>query len=815
MAMAAAAARPQPMPMVGAAVGDPNVEADDEDERNDEDEDLDGFDEGDATEELLELVRSKSNIERIDNAAQKYHKKALDLINRLQLAQDPDLIERDTLKMVVQLHQSRFYGCLSLPFSLAFFGFFALSAYLHEDITNVYMIESGLRKVLGHNLDVVDDIPQLWQWMRFDTLVPELFDQGKPTLKHETMTGKTFWSRVLTFNQLQGPLLLEQSRSEKEFCVDDIVKDLICYPQTSRSTATFGRNVNVNIATPAAGEYAGGTVTLAEREAYYRSSFSPVSQSRRLRSMRTEYMNYLPGGAEDEDDMFRAFIYPNTPRQLIDEHFKYLYDKGWLDIQSKQLSLKALLLNAEVGRPRLEQYQVIFGFSRGGGVFARMTLESLFLEFAADNVSLGTDFMFVMCLITMTLLEFKTVWQNIKQKICRKALGKFWTLLQWTIIVLGWAIVLGYLRQQQLRADVVTKLKSVIATQKADIPAEQNTFGQELFEASDVMVNFSGWFRLLLADYHLILMFRFFAAFRAQPRLGVVTSTLEASVVDIVHFLVVLLPTFMAYAISGCFIFGRRMETFATFDGAIGICFKMAMEGEYDWPELSTEHYWTAALWTWTFMLLMVLLMLNMVLAIVMDVYTEMRKNAGQSETVFVTIRNLVYRIYNWRRWVKHTEFLEKLPYMNFNIRRADVVEQFPNIPDRQLNALIYACKRESMGTHDSEHQNTMRMTMASKLAIDQIHEEIDQLYEAYDAATRPETDTVPTIDRDEPVKGWLHHIAKQMAAQNHFMLTAQWQLQQLQWKWQTIEAMHGVDVRFDNLPPLAANADCHEPEPL
>ena len=65
-------------------------------------------------------------------------------------------------------------------------------------------------------------------------------------------------------------------------------------------------------------------------------------------------------------------------------------------------------------------------------------------------------------------------------------------------------------------------------------------------------------------------MVRFFTSFSAQPRLAVVTPTLEVSAFDIVHFLVVLAPTWFAYALAGCFIFGRRMEEFATIDACVG-----------------------------------------------------------------------------------------------------------------------------------------------------------------------------------------------------------------------------------------------------
>jgi len=71
-------------------------------------------------------------------------------------------------------------------------------------------------------------------------------------------------------------------------------------------------------------------------------------------------------------------------------------------------------------------------------------------------------------------------------------------------------------------------------------------------------------------------------------------------------------PSFLAYAISGNLIFGRRMEVFATVQAAFATCFRIVMECEYDWDTLSADYFWTTALWIWTFIVLNVLILLNM-----------------------------------------------------------------------------------------------------------------------------------------------------------------------------------------------------------
>ena len=182
---------------------------------------------------------------------------------------------------------------------------------------------------------------------------------------------------------------------------------------------------------------------------------------------------------------------------------------------------------------------------------------------------------------------------------------------------------------------------------------------------ADNLLAFAENFRFLIAEYHLLLMFRFFTAFHAQPRLGVIPSTLESSLLDIVHFLIVLMPTFVTYAISGMFVFGRRMQEVSTISAAVGNCFKMAMEGEYDWSKLSEEFHWTCALWVSSFRLLFVLLLLNMVLAIVMDVYTEMRRTSVSSESVWATICHLITQVRKWRNWTSTKELSAKVKTKN------------------------------------------------------------------------------------------------------------------------------------------------------
>lgn len=751
----------------------------------------------------LDFLKVKSNIEKIEQASTSYTERAEKVVRDLIIAQSPDVIDTDALRKVATIQRKRDIGCLSLPFSVAFFLFFALSTFLHEDITNVYFLESGLRSNIGGGIEAVDSIAGFWNWMH-NVFLPTVFHQedihGSPE------KDKLYWNRVLMYNQLTGPVVIEQGRSKRELCFngDGIYGDMVCYPPDTMDTNPILLRKILPILSPKPSDYEGGHITMAQRRDFWLSSFSTskakrrtrrlfidseghrIPISRRLRIMRTEYMSRLPSAESTWDKKYIMVLSPNTPVDVTLKHAEFLQEGGWVDEQTKEVLINAMFLNAEVGRPRLVQVQIMFRFSRGGGVFAQLTMETIFLKMFNGVSGMVADSAFALMLTMVTSFELVAGRVALREHRFKQHLAKPWTILELLIVFFGWLCVAGYIFQSTLLGVVKRDLVTTARDVQKDLPAEMHPLGEQLKSSLDSMVSFTSWFRILQAEYHLILMFRFFTAFYAQPRLGVVTSTLQASVVDILHFLIVMLPTFMAYSISACFIFGRRMKEFSTFHSSIGVCFKMIMEAEYDWEELSAEHYWTAALWTWTFMLLVVVIMLNMVLAIVMDVYRVKHQAAGNSETVFVSLFNLYTRFRHFRVWVSNGALIDGCSTMKELITRADMLKAFPGMCDEQLDVLFASVKShtefssgQGIDIHDS-----MKMIMAVTLSMDKVNQDMRTLQEGDDNPISFHEECADTP--------WLSGLVEQLASQSHWMLGMQWKLQQLQWQWSAMDSCHG-----------------------
>jgi hypothetical protein len=779
-----------------------------------------------------DFLKVKSNVDEMDKATASYSEKAKKLITDFFITQSQSLIDREHMKEVASLQRDRFFACLSLPFSIMFFICFAMSVSLHEDISTTYFIETGLRNTFGAGLEEIESIQDTWNWLD-NVLLDNVFIQTN--INGEEEKDKKLWNRVLMYNQLTGPLVMEQLRSKRNLCFDGDgpFGDMVCYPASTVSKSALPISGVGQIPVPVNGEYSGGNITIDDRKKSWEVSFRSQdrrlrevprlfvdeqgrrlsgSVARRLRAMRTEYETKLPGGEPpwSKANEYSAYFAPNTPKAIHKAHLKYLRDERWLDEQSKDLDVKMLLLNAEVGRPRLTQVTIRLAFSRRGGVFTKIKVESSFLTtWAKGGSSPLADFFFGVCLTFVTILEIRDILQAKRAKKLKHHLQQPWVILEGLIVVVGWSCLLGYLFIASYMTLVEEDLKRVVIEADLDRPAETTSFDltQKLLVSTDNVIFVNSWFRLILAQYHLVLMFRFFSSFYAQPRLGVVTNTLMASIVDIIHFLIVLLPTFLAYAISGMFLFGRRMAEYSTIQASVGVCFKMAMEGEYDWPELSREHYWTAFLWVSTFMMLIVQLMLNMVLAIVMDIYTVRRQAAGNAETVGATLWNLYTRFRHSRVWVSNKELIEKSELCERLITRESMLKMFPGMCDDQLDPFMFAVwfQTELECSQSITLDDSMKMTMAVKLAIDKVNLDMHELQNGDRSSLRS--------DKDKVDQEWLNGLTDQMASHSHWMLKIQWHMQQLQWQWSGMEKLWGAEPSYkewtgDKLAPISVKRE-------
>lgn len=350
--------------------------------------------------------------------------------------------------------------------------------------------------------------------------------------------------------------------------------------------------------------------------------------------------------------------------------------------------------------------------------------------------------------------------------------------------------------------------------------------------------------RQLIGNYSLLLMFRFFANFGAQARLAIVTRTLYALLKDLLHFLVVFMPVFFVYVTSAVLLFGRRMSDFATMQASLGSIYRMTQEGEYDWQSLIFEFYWSSAIWMFSFIVFVNMLFINLVLAIILDVYNEVRASETTNEAIWQTFGQFAARTARMRYWVGEKSIIRKMKAE----QQPDVLEKqmvqdlFEKMPQAQIDMLFKQSYRmmEVEGEKDldmnpllkmsasfmesSKIVNTSLRTITAEEQKDSIQSWVVPQRDASMQLFNPETENQRLVNcgikgskqprmslpnDEDPFDSesmftwcpdWLKEVDNMLKLQRQWTTHANWQLDQLQWNLQHANTAYKTKVEKDTL---------------
>jgi hypothetical protein len=664
-----------------------------------------------------------------------------------ELVEHGDISERRVLRKVIKVGIAKTQGLLQLPLSLAICGAFATSGFWHEDPTNEYFVESRLRMQADNIFGDVTTIDDWWSAVLDpgeEGLFGYLFQQtdgygGDFSTSNEDDPLFGNWARVDNYNQLQAGIRFETTRASTSSF------------GTTPYTCSTEFECSICLDTQENGFFPLGTVkggiqeNLTQTCSYNRRLEGDEpgevgAGARRLRLGDMTLRAFLPKFAADDADTFVFHIYPAEPAEKIRSRLQYYRERGWLDADTETVKVSMYFLNAELGRPRLEQLTVQFYFSKSGEIVYERSLLPIFLMFWPPGfygkISMMADAAFVFLLLLNTGWRIFRVWLAFVKSRMVDHVSQPSTLFEIVILLSGWYCMMNLWSLQTESAKVTEALTEVrncgLQYHQTSETFTEMRLASEAFteQARSSALKFYS-VSLYWAWYTLALQFRFFVSFGAQPRLALVTNTIRAVLVDLIHFLIVLAPTFLTYAFAGTLLFGRRMRAFSTVPQALMTCFRIMIESEYPWDDLAAEYYITAGIWSWTFIMIVAILMINMVLAIILDVYNEVHENSSNSETIWETMYQVYSRLYYFKTWVPYTTLKAKTdesikagqPF----IEKDDIRRLFPKMPDVEMNQLYKQCRldMELASCNNLDKHNLVKLSGAIMSTADKINSTI------------------------------------------------------------------------------------------
>jgi len=365
-------------------------------------------------------------------------------------------------------------------------------------------------------------------------------------------------------------------------------------------------------------------------------------------------------GYELEPELFDARITTNPTRvemlyihddqEDIQTRVYELERDYWLDERTKKVEIAIPVYNGEYGLHCM--LYVNFFFSRGGRIWKAIIPMSAFEYWFASPWSWVFDSTWLMCIMWIIVTETIEI-TGVLRRYGIPGLWEhywgFWNGMDWFSAVTGVALAAGFLGNLANVNEMNKLLEELGSLDEQTQQAAYRAKGQEYMEALEVEVQYMYWYRMCLAAYPFVIVIRLFKAFSAQPRLAIVTRTLVHSSIDLAHFLIICSSVFIMYAIAAVVLFGRDNPDFTTTSRSLTSCFR-AMLGDFEWEELKEVGRLDASFWFIPFNLLISIILLNMLIAMVMDAYSDVVEQIGQTDTLW---REGVKAYKRWRLYMK------------------------------------------------------------------------------------------------------------------------------------------------------------------
>eukprot|EP00746_Dinoflagellata_sp_MGD_P039561 gnl/MRDRNA2_/MRDRNA2_19543_c0_seq1.p1 gnl/MRDRNA2_/MRDRNA2_19543_c0~~gnl/MRDRNA2_/MRDRNA2_19543_c0_seq1.p1 ORF type:complete len:949 (+),score=147.50 gnl/MRDRNA2_/MRDRNA2_19543_c0_seq1:147-2849(+) len=533
---------------------------------------------------------------------------------------------------------------LTMPLAIILVIVYSVSLAYHDGATTVRDIEDAitfdLREnanfafsapgAMGHKgIDDAHSIADIHSWLRLG-LRPLLFKEDYGWSEDFGNEDKDWTSRpiahkdrttYLQYNQIIGGLVLEQVRAPIEECKQPDVADslkMVCYPA----------------------EKATGMTNLHLKPNHFEASQAKPQYDPRL----------------------KRWLLTQESAASLDHQLKQLEASGWIDNSTAQVSVKFLTYNAHFDT--LTATGIHFHFARSGHIWKTITHTSTFLQLFQTKRVIASDICFLLIIAWLLVSEIKEAGRHISMGYILgakpwEALQEYidiWNAVDWLAIGIAIALSIicvlygqsiGILREELLEVGEIATAINPEWSFEAFFQWSRLVYSpilETLMEEFNKVHILYGQLKFIASLYPVVLVLRLFKAFQAQPRLSIVTRTLMHCGTDVAHFTVVFGAVFCCLAIMGMSLFGREIDDFSTFPRALTQCFVILM-GDFDVEAMWEVGRPMATLWFAVFMVFVLLIMLNMLLAIIMDAYSEVKANVQSSDTLCFHIATF------WRRW--------------------------------------------------------------------------------------------------------------------------------------------------------------------
>lgn len=351
----------------------------------------------------------------------------------------------------------------------------------------------------------------------------------------------------------------------------------------------------------------------------------------------------------------------NTNASTAAELLTEKKDSGtWLDSSTQQMVVTVITLNAQL--PGYAVTKLQFDFNDGGYVESSASTTSTLLDQYPSATPIVLDALVVVWFSPWILASAIIQYGKSYEKKHRLANPRDWLkLAKHTAKAIGvWAFPDGWFAIDFFRGPIVYLFYiTVLITQAVTVNSDfkrklvaLGNGGQTDSEASEMLASVTKSFRLIASLTVLLRLFataavlvlglRILNTFRDHVGLSILTRTMVSAVHSFWTFSVIFAVVFVAFAAAGNVLFGDRVQDFSSLLNAMKSCVNM-IYGDFDFDSIKDIDY--SVVYYWSYMAMETFVLLNIVLAIVVDAYQEEKTKKDKNKCwVFFRVASNVFR---------------------------------------------------------------------------------------------------------------------------------------------------------------------------
>lgn len=353
-------------------------------------------------------------------------------------------------------------------------------------------------------------------------------------------------------------------------------------------------------------------------------------------------LDLLPGTHVEETGVMTYWLDLASDEDTVQAQIDQMWEKQFFFAGTQSVWVQSILLNAQVSL--MAYSEVHFFLDRAGRLSTKTTVFTLPTEvYGNDWLIWAGDMLMLLMVLGLLVAEALFYWDARR----KKQTHNFWNrlrVLNWAMVILGtgFSIFFGYLaRGLTLLTDDLSSVPSappgVVWSGNAAVVADWSTRHRSLDDVYSEVARLSNllrWCELSTFWYSLLVLLKFFAVFEGSPRLAMITATLRNSGTDVFHFMVVFAVVFLTFALGAYFLFGHQLKEWSNILLALNSSFR-ALMGDFNFDDMYAIAPISAMVWFWIFMSLIFLVMLNMLLAIILDTYSSVKEGAKDKSTLW------------------------------------------------------------------------------------------------------------------------------------------------------------------------------------